>query len=246
MRGAKRRILAVTVESDGAGTSKDFGPWNGGDRDALVAHMAAGGAFAALRQRPFDVLANPADTPRAIYVSGFDSSPLAVDTGVAVEGRTDDLQRGIDALGVLAGAGGVHVGTRWGDNTLNGLTGCTLSSFNGPHPAGNVGVQIHHTAPINKGEVLWTGIQDAINLGAFLNRAIQCPRVVAVCGSEMKPPSLGTVAPAATSASAKTARASSAAASEHHAGATSLGRVRHASGGVARRVIRSSCSPMDG
>ena len=86
VRGAKRRILAVVVEADGTENAKDFGAWNGGGRDALVAHMAAGGAFATMRQRPFDVLANPADTPRAIYVSGFDSSPLAVDTGVATEG----------------------------------------------------------------------------------------------------------------------------------------------------------------
>ena len=63
VRGAKRRILAVTVESDGANTARDFGPWNGGDRESLVAHLAAGGVFGAMRQRPFDVLANPADTP---------------------------------------------------------------------------------------------------------------------------------------------------------------------------------------
>ncbi len=190
VRGAKRRILAVTVESDGAGTAKDFGPWGGGDRDALVAHMAAGGAFATMRQRPFDVLANPADTPRAIYVSGFDSAPLAADTGVVVEGRMDDLQRGIDALGVLAGAGGVHVGTRSGDNTLGTLKGCTLTGFAGPHPAGNVGVQIHHTAPINKGEVLWTmGLQDVINLGSFLRTGhYSAERVVALGGSEMNDP----------------------------------------------------------
>ena len=87
-----------------------------------------------MRQRPFDVLANPADTPRAIYVSGFDSALLAADTGVVVEGRMEDLQRGIDALGVLAGEGGVHVGTRAGDNTLGALKGCTLTGFAGLTP----------------------------------------------------------------------------------------------------------------
>ena len=183
IRGAKRRILAVTVEADGENNPKNFGEGKGGDRDAL-------GAFATMRQRPFDVLANPADPPRAIYVSGFDSAPLAVDTGMATEGRMDDLQRGIDALGVLAGQGGVHVGTRSGDNTLAGLNGCTTTSFKGPHPAGNVGVQIHHTAPINKGEVIWTmGLQDVINLGAFLRTGrYTADRVVALGGSEMNNP----------------------------------------------------------
>ena len=187
VRGAKRRILAVVVESDGTDSDKEMGQWNGSDRDSLVALMASGGAFASMRQRPFDVLANPADTPRAIYVSGFDSSPLAVNTGLVVEGRMDDLQRGVDALGVLAGPGGVHIGLRAGENELSELQGCTLTRFNGPHPAGNVGVQIHHTTPINKGEVVWTmGLQDVINLGTFLNTGKYSPnRVIALGGSEM-------------------------------------------------------------
>ena len=84
VRGAKRRILAVVVEADGANQSRDFGPWKGGDREALLAHLTASGAFAFFRQRPFDVLANPSDTPRAIYVSGFDSSPLAADPSLSL------------------------------------------------------------------------------------------------------------------------------------------------------------------
>ena len=170
VRGAKRRILAVVVEANDSHDSVNLGPWAGGSREELVAHLCAGGAFAMMRQRPFDVLANPEDAPRAIYVSGFDSSPLAVSTAVAMEGRMDDLQRGLDALATLAGEGGVHVGVRRGDNALSGLKGVRTTSFDGPHPAGNVGVQIHHTAPINKGEVLWTmGLQDVANLGAYLS-----------------------------------------------------------------------------
>ncbi len=190
VRGAKRRIMAIVVEASGDQKHRDFGVWNGGDRDALVAHLAEAGLFAAFRQRPFDVLANPADTPRAIYVSGFDSSPMAASTSVVVEGQMDHLQRGIDALAELAGAGGVHVGLQAGDNALAGLKNCKTTAFQGPHPAGNVGVQIHHTAPINKGEVLWTlGLQDAINLGAFLNTGkYSARRVVAACGSEMDNP----------------------------------------------------------
>jgi len=187
VRGTKRRILAVVVESDGTESAKEMGPWNGSDRESLVAHMTSGGVFASMRQRPFDVLANPADTPRAIYVSGFDSSPLAVNTGVAVEGRMDDLQRGVEALGLLAGPGGVHLGLRAGENELSALRGCTLTYFDGPHPAGNVGVQIHHTTPINKGEVVWTmGLQDVANLGSFLNTGrYSANRVIALGGSEM-------------------------------------------------------------
>ena len=190
VRGAKRRILAVVVEANDSQDSVNLGPWAGGSREELVAHLCAGGAFAMMRQRPFDVLANPEDAPRAIYVSGFDSSPLAVSTAVATEGRMDVLQRGLDALAILAGEGGVHVGVRRGDDALSGLKGVRTTSFDGPHPAGNVGVQIHHTAPINKGEVLWTmGLQDVANLGAFLATGTYTPsRVVALAGSEMHNP----------------------------------------------------------
>ena len=190
VRGAKRRILAVVVESDGNAEAVNHGAWNGGSREELLNHLCASGVFATMRQRPFDVLANPADTPRAIYVSGFDSSPLAAETAVAVAGRLEDVQRGLNALSELAGPGGVHVGVKAGDATLASLTGVTLTSFSGPHPAGNVGVQIHHTAPINKGEVLWTmGLQDVANLGALLATGVYTPaRVVALGGSEMHNP----------------------------------------------------------
>lgn len=190
VRGAKRRILAVVVEADGASQSRDFGPWKGGDREALLAHLTASGAFAFFRQRPFDVLANPSDTPRAIYVSGFDSSPLAADPSVVVEGRLEDLQLGIDALAILAGDGGVHLGIRPDQKELSSLNGCHTTSFSGPHPAGNVGVQIHHTAPINKGEVIWTlGLQEVISMGTLLRTGhYDATRVVAAGGSEMTNP----------------------------------------------------------
>ena len=190
VRGAKRRILAVVVESDGNVEAVNHGAWNGGSREDLLNHLCASGVFATMRQRPFDVLANPADTPRAIYVSGFDSSPLAAETTVAVAGRLEDVQRGLNALSELAGSGGVHVGVKAGDSTMASLTGVTLTSFSGPHPSGNVGVQIHHTAPINKGEVLWTmGLQDVANLGALLATGVYTPsRVVALGGSEMHNP----------------------------------------------------------
>ena len=190
VRGAKRRVLAVVVESDGNAEAVNHGAWNGGSREDLLNHLCASGVFATMRQRPFDVLANPADTPRAIYVSGFDSSPLAAETAVALAGRLEDVQRGMNALSELAGSGGVHLGVKAGDATLASLTGVTLTSFSGPHPAGNVGVQIHHTAPINKGEVLWTmGLQDVANLGALLATGVYTPaRVVALGGSEMHNP----------------------------------------------------------
>ena len=98
----------------------------------------------------------------------------------------DDFQNGINALSILAGNGGVHLGVKSGDSTYSSVKDCTITEFNGPHPAGNVGVHIHHTNPLNKGEVVWTiGSQDVANLGAFLSSGKYIPtKVVAIGGSE--------------------------------------------------------------
>ena len=190
VRGAKRRILGVVVEADASDKYKEFSPLdlNKSSREEVLERVLEGGMFPFFRQRPFDVVADPADSPRSIHVSGFDSSPLACNNTVALEGRMEDFQNGINALSILAGKGGVHLGIKCCDTTYSSVTGCTVTEFEGPHPAGNVGVQIHHTSPVNKGKVVWTiGYQDVANLGALLSSGKYVPtRVVACGGSECK------------------------------------------------------------
>jgi Na+-transporting NADH:ubiquinone oxidoreductase subunit A len=188
VRGEKRRILAVVVTADENSTSHTFPTVDPkkADRTQILGAMLAGGMFAFVQQRPFAVAADPGVTPRSIHISGFISSPLAPDMSVVMDGRMNAFQTGIDALGKLAGSGGVHLGVRAGDQVFSGVTGSTMTSFDGPHPAGNVGVQIHHTAPISRGEVLWTmAAEDVANLGDFLMTGVYAPkRIIAVGGSE--------------------------------------------------------------
>ena len=192
VRGAKRRVLAVVVEADSSNSQVDFGAIDtkSASREDLLKKVLEGGMFPCFRQRPFDVVADPTESPRSIHISGFDSSPLAGSSAVALDGRMDEFQNGINALSVLAGEGGVHLGVASGDNTYSSVSGCTITEFNGSHPVGNVGVQIHHTNPLNKGEVVWTiGYQDVANLGVFLSTGKYVPtKVVAVGGSECAEP----------------------------------------------------------
>ena len=133
--------------------------------------MLNGGLFAFVQQRPFAVAADPAITPRSIHISGFNSAPLSPDMTVALNGRMEDFQIGIDALNQLAGSEGVHIGVRSNETIFSGIEGAKVTQFEGPHPAGNVGVQIHHAAPLNKGEVLWTmHAEDVANLGVLLSK----------------------------------------------------------------------------
>ena len=195
-RGERRRVLSVVVESDGKFESVEYKAKDihSLSADEVKADLLKAGLFAFLRQRPYDVIADPKDTPRAIYVSAFDSKPLAVDFEVALKGNEDDFQAGLDALSRLAP---VHLGicACQKATALTVAKNVTTTVFSGPHPAGNVGVQINKTAPVNKGEVVWTiAAEDVIFIGRFFNKGkIDFTRTIAVAGSEVKNPSYSKV-----------------------------------------------------
>ena len=204
VRGAKRRILAIEIDASSDNSYCDFGVLDvkKSDRNQILSRILESGMFPFFRQRPFDVVANPDDVPRSIHVSAFDSSPLAASTSVALDGRLSNFQEGIDALAKLAGDGGVFLGIRSADQMLAGIKNCQITSFEGPHPSGNVGVQIHHTAPLSKGELVWTiGYQDVANIGSLLKSGKYTPtRIVACGGSECeKPQHVATLAGASVS-----------------------------------------------
>lgn len=185
VRGAKRRILEVRILADKEKRAIQVDVSGQSSRDGLLELLLANGFWPAFRKRPFDVVANPNETPKGIFVSGFDSAPLAPDPDFVMQGREDDFKRGMQALVTLANGGLVHLGLKRGSSLGQGLTGVQVSTFDGPHPAGNVGVQIHKIAPLNKGEVAWTiAPQDVANIGQFLaSGKPEFLRTVAVAGS---------------------------------------------------------------
>ena len=191
-RGERRRVLSVVVESDGKFESVEYKAKDvlSLSSDEIKADLLKAGLFAFMRQRPYDVIADPKDAPRAIYVSAFDSKPLAVDFEIALKGNEDDFQAGLDALSRIAP---VHLGLCACQKSaaLNVAKNVTTTIFKGPHPAGNVGVQINNTAPVNKGEIVWTiGAEEVIFIGRLYNRGkIDFTRTVALVGSEVKNPS---------------------------------------------------------
>ena len=195
-RGERRRVLSVVVESDGKFESveykaKDVFSLSASDvKNALL----EAGLFAFVRQRPYDVIATPTDTPRAIFVSAFDSKPLAVDFEVALKGNEEDFQTGLDALSRIAPTY-LNVSVEQTNAALSVAKNVTTTAFKGPHPAGNVGVQINHIAPVNKGEIVWTiGAEEVIFIGRLFNKGkVDFTRTVALAGSEVKNPSYSKV-----------------------------------------------------
>lgn len=221
-RGDKRKILEVKVLADATLKYKTFNTWDKSnkDRDALVAQMLEMGIWPFIKQRPYGVIANPKETPRDIYVSTFDSSPLAPDTAYLVGEEKAHFQTGIDALTLLT-SGKVHVGLQKGDTFFNDINNVEKHEVSGPHPAGNVGVLIHHTAPINKGEVVWTANPlDVVMLGRCLTKGqFDATRTIALVGSEVAEPQYYTTRIGSTLASITT-------------GKINEGKVRYISGNV--------------
>lgn len=191
-RGEKRKVLSVTITPDAQQQYEEFTVPNlsSATREQVIELLLKAGLWPMVVQRPYGIIANPADAPKAIFVSAFDSAPLAPDYAFALADRKADLQKGVEVLKKLT-AGKVHLSASVQNESLTqGLAGAELHTFAGKHPVGNVGVQIHHIDPVNKGEVVWTvNIQDLATIGRlFATGRVDRTKVVAVTGSEVKDP----------------------------------------------------------
>ncbi len=191
-RGARRKVLSITVEAAQEQDYEEFGKENVSKMDAVSvkAALLKSGMFAFIKQRPYDIVADPTVAPRAIFVSAFDTNPLAPDFELALKGEEANFQTGLDALAKIAKTY-LSISVNQKAAALTQAKNVTLTVFDGPHPAGNVGVQINNIAPINKGETVWTiDPQAVIFIGRLFNTGhVDLTRLVAVTGSEVKKPS---------------------------------------------------------
>lgn len=189
-RGDRRKILSVQVTADKQQVYADFGKENVNSLscEQVKTALLESGLFAFFLQRPYAVTANPADAPKAIFVSTFCDMPLAADFEVVLKGNEADFQTGIDALSKIAK---VHLGVKpSASSALANAKNAVVTVFDGKCPAGNVGVQINNVSPVNKGEVVWTlGAEEVIFIGRLFNTGkVDLTRTIAVAGSEIKAP----------------------------------------------------------
>lgn len=190
-RGEKRKVLSVTVTPSEKQTYEEF-PKLGAkaSREKVVEVLLKSGLWPMIQQRPYGIIANPSDQPKAIFISAFDSAPLAPDYGFVLENEMAAVEAGIAVLGRLT-EGKVHLSMLKGsEGKFAAVKGAELHTFAGKHPAGNVGVQIHHIDPVNKGEVVWTvNIQDVAIIGRlFTEGKVDMQKIVALAGSEVEAP----------------------------------------------------------
>ena len=195
VRGEKRKLLEVRIKADEKQEYVDFGVKKVAEMSAeeIKAALLESGLWPALTQRPYGIVANPESKPKAIFVSAFTTAPLAANPEYALGADVEHIQTAINALGKLTD-GGVHLSLNsetYSGTPFHKLENVIQHTFTGKHPAGNVGVQIHHISPIRKGETVWTvsllmlaAIGKLFNTGKYDVR-----RKIAVTGPKAENPS---------------------------------------------------------
>ena len=190
-RGERRKVLSVVIENDEKNTTEKF---NVGNTEKLSADevkdiLLSSGYWTYIKQRPYDVIANPAQAPKAIFISTFDTAPAAPDYSFVIGNQIADFQKGVDMLAKLT-SGKVNLGVKNGDTLFSSVKNAEITAFQGAHPAGNVGIQINNVNPVNKGEVVWTiNAQDVLKIGKlFATGTPDFTRIVALTGPEVVEP----------------------------------------------------------
>ena len=191
VRGERRKVLCVKVRADKEQVFVDYGKQS---VDSLSAEdtkqkLLDAGLFGYINQLPYAVSTTPDTTPKAIFVSALRDMPLAGDFEFELQGNENDFQTGLSALAKIAKVY-LGIGKKQSADALVNARDCEVTVFDGPCPAGNVGVQINHISPVNKGEVVWTVDPTAvIFFGRLLNTGkVNLTRTVAIGGNEVENP----------------------------------------------------------
>ncbi|MGB1282892.1 MAG: Na(+)-translocating NADH-quinone reductase subunit A [Polaribacter sp.] len=193
VRGARRKVLAMKIAANTTQEYKDFGTQ---DVDKMSGkevknHLFTSGCWPFIKQRPYDVVANPNQAPKAIFISAYSSAPLAADLDFTLKGKETELQTALSAIAKLTD-GSVHVSVDKDSisSPFANLTEIELHTISGPHPIGNVSTQIAHIDPINKGEVVWVVTpQDLVIIGELLlTGKFNAQRTIGLTGSKFSKP----------------------------------------------------------
>ena len=192
VRGAKRKIIEIIIESigDNERSSKKAIDYKNLSSEQVKNLLLSSGCWPFIKQRPYDIIANPSDSPKSIFISTFNSAPISADFQIILDDQKEEFKHGVKILSKLF-SGDLNIGVEKNNKSfLNDLENVKINTFNGPHPAGNVGVQIHHIDPINSGEKVWIlGAEDVANIGRYFMTGSYNPvRTLAVSGPPVKYP----------------------------------------------------------
>ena len=194
VRGPKRVLQEIRIDADPEISYIDFGAANPNElkREEIIGKLLESGVWPMIRQRPYSVIADPADNPKAIFISAFDTAPLAPDYDLIVHRNGDIFQTGLDALIKLT-SGKVHLNiskSKSVSRVFSNSKGVQINFFDGPHPTGNISIQVNNIDPINKGDIIWyINPQDILTIGKlFFEGKYDAEKTIALTGSEVEKP----------------------------------------------------------
>lgn len=191
VRGERRKVLSIKIDADTEQKYRDFGAKKVGEMDgeAVKSALLDAGLFGYINQLPYAVSTNPQTEPKAVFVSALRDKPLAADFEYELLGNEQDFQTGLTALSKIAKTY-LGIGAKQTAKALTEAKDVEVNVFDGPCPAGNVGVQVNHISPVNKGEVVWTVEPTVvIFIGRLLNSGkVDLRHKVALAGSEVLKP----------------------------------------------------------
>jgi Na+-transporting NADH:ubiquinone oxidoreductase subunit A len=187
VRGAKRVVLEIRILADKEQKTSSVNLPSELTPSSIKEAILKGNLWPVFKQRPFAKIANPEDKPKAIFVSTFDSAPLAPDLDFVISQNQAAFDKGLEVLNILS-EGNLNIG-KHAESSLSVSSG-DIHTFSGPHPSGNVGVQIHHVSPVRPGDLVWhLDAQDVVLLGKFFTDGqYHSERIIALTGSEVKEP----------------------------------------------------------
>ena len=190
-RGERRKVMSILIDVNSQPEFLQFGVKKTSSltADEIKSTLLNSGLWVYIKQRPYDTIANPDRTPKAIFISGFDSAPLAPDYEYVMKDKMNDFQAGLDVLSKLT-TGKIHIGLKSANSIFATAKGVETTIFTGVHPAGNAGVQINKVNPINKGEVVWTiNPQDVAIMGRLFSKGVvDMTKTIALTGPEVENP----------------------------------------------------------
>ena len=190
-RGERRKVMSILIDVNSQLEFLKFGVKKTSSltADEIKSTLLNSGLWVYIKQRPYDIIANPDRTPKAIFISGFDSAPLAPDYEYVMKDKMNDFQAGLDVLSKLT-TGKIHIGLKSANSIFATAKGVETTIFTGVHPAGNAGVQINKVNPINKGEVVWTiNPQDVVIMGRLFSKGVvDMTKTIALTGPEVENP----------------------------------------------------------
>ena len=192
VRGQKRKITEIIIDCDSSQKSKKFktSKFENFKREDIIKSLLESGCWPFINQRPYSIIANPSDTPKSIFISAFNTAPIAADIQIVLDDQKNEFSTGIQVLRKLTD-GNLNICVEKNNQTfINDIKDVVIHNVSGPHPAGNVGVQIHHIDPISSGEKVWTiDPEDVAIIGRFFLTGNYNPlRTIAVSGPPVKNP----------------------------------------------------------